>query len=181
MKKPVCSNQERARNFCTIASFILKGMPRNHATNFAVREVLRKAVTYSCPGYKGGDSKRNVKYVSLEAERALQDRAGAREVDHVVPQGILIKRVYEERIYEIESLMQLVSDPPYSVTALITKAEHQKLSGKLKKAMPAGWDGQDDLARYKQVGIRLKAVEEIPDFQAVVAQPVLGRLTLHPD
>jgi hypothetical protein len=180
-EKPVCS-QERMRNFCAIASFILKGMPQNHATKFAVREMLRKAVTYSCPEYKGGSSKRNVKYVSREAEKALRERSAVPEADHAIPIAALIKLVYERQMYELEELLRLVSDSKYSVTALVTKDEHEALTkAGLKTKMPPEWDGQTDLARYEHVRIQLKKVAEIPDFQALVARRMPGRLIPPPD
>ena len=59
------------RNLCAVALHLRQTMPKNSATNFAIRTVLREAINKSNPGYKGNINRRNCAYLSLAAEALL--------------------------------------------------------------------------------------------------------------
>lgn len=155
MKKaaPV-SNEQGVQNLCEVASMILKNMPVNAATTFAVRTVIREAVNKSNPDYKGNNNKRNVRFVS-DAARPFLTIQGPTVSEHIIPISVLLNsKIYaaSNPITETVALIGLVRQ--YSNMALITHEEDARLrQAKLQSKMPDDWDGVDVFARYKAVGI----------------------------
>ncbi len=155
MKKstPV-NNSQGIRNLCEVASVILKSMPVNAATTFAVRTVIREAVNKSSPSYKGNNNKRNVQFVS-DAARPFLTSQGPTVSEHIIPISVLLNsKIYAraEPTIDTEGLIQLVAQ--YSTMALITNEEDARLrQAKLQSSMPEDWDGVDMFARYKAIGI----------------------------
>jgi hypothetical protein len=143
------------RNLCAVAAHLLQHLPVNAATKFAVRTVLRVAVDKSTPGYKGNNNKKNCQQISVAAERILNDKSAGLIADHAIPIGVLLKKVYDDQIKDVDGLVALVYR--YAMMVLITKAEDKLLrKAGLVKAMPPDWDGEDPFARYRGVGIQLK-------------------------
>ena len=149
------NNATGIRNLCEIAAHLLQTMPVNAATKFAVRTLLREAVNKSCPGYRGNDNKKNVRYVSLAARQALKHGKGPVIADHAVPLSVLLDKVYRRKKIDTDQLVRLVS--AYSCMVLITRDEDTCLrNAGLVKSMPPDWDTKDVLARYSHAGIRIR-------------------------
>lgn len=83
--------------------------------------------------------------------------------DHAVPFIYLQRRLLALETVDEPSIRALLQQ--FNLIALITKDEDQMLkSAGLNKNMPRGWDGNDPLARYREMGIEL-----IPNREAVYA------------
>lgn len=160
MKKAAPVNNEQGiKNLCEVASMILKQMPVNAATTFAVRTVIREAANKSNTNYKGNNNKRNVRFVSDAASPFLTSQ-GPTISEHIIPISVLLNsRIYaaSNPITDTAALIQLVSQ--YSNMALITDEEDALLrQAKLQSKMPDDWDGVDIFARYKAVGIVVRPI-----------------------
>lgn len=144
------------RNLCAVALHLRQTMPKNSATNFAIRTVLREAINKSNPGYKGNINRRNCAYLSLAAEALLAASPDARLVaDHAIPVSLSLREFECLEQPSLDALVALVAR--YAVMVLITLDEDARLrAAGLVKAMPSDWDGQELLARYRQVGIPIK-------------------------
>ena len=144
------------RNLCAVALHLRQTMPKNSATNFAIRTVLREAINKSNPGYKGNINRRNCAYLSLAAEALLAANPGARLVaDHAIPVSLSLREFEGLEQPSLDAVVALVAR--YAVMVLITLDEDARLrAAGLVKAMPSDWDGQELLARYRQVGIPIK-------------------------
>jgi hypothetical protein len=148
-------NATGIRNLCATAIHLSGHMPDSAATKFAIRAVLREAVNKSNPEYKGNNNRKNCLFISLDAEALPNDSLVDLVSDHAIPISLLIKEFYANKNHEIDQLVVLVSK--YAVMVLITEAEDDKLAAAgLIKKMPDDWDGKDELARYKKVGIKVK-------------------------
>lgn len=154
-------NATGIRNLCDVALYLLRNMPVNAATKFAVRTVLREAVNKSNPEYKGNNNRKNCRHVSAAAESLVNNTDADLVADHAIPISLLLKEVYAQGEITLDELVNLVGK--YSIMVLITDAEDDRLAASgLVKKMPGDWDGQDILARYKQIGIEVKPN---PSFQ----------------
>lgn len=148
------------RNLCEVALHLLRNMPVNAATKFAVRTVLREAANKSNPEYKGNNNRKNCRYVSAAAAPLINDPNADLISDHAIPISVLIEEVYARPELSIDDLVLLVSQ--YSIMVLLTAAEDDRIAtAGLVKKMPADWDGQELLARYRSVGI---GVHQNPAF-----------------
>jgi hypothetical protein len=148
--------KRNVRMFCELAADLLKMQPRNAATSYAIRTILRAAINKSCPNYHGNNNKKNVRYQSLSAAKASKENQSDQTVvDHAMPVAHLLEHIRTHNLTDANELFTLV--PKYSIMVLITKEEHRRLEKDhdLKKTMPVGWDGQDILARYRTAGIEL--------------------------
>lgn len=142
-------NATGIRNLCEVAQHLLRNMPVNAATKFAVRTVLREAVNKSNPEYKGNSNRKNCRHVSAAAEPLVNNTDADLVADHAVPISLLLKEVYAQESLTLDALVNLVGK--YSIMVLITDAEDDRLAARgLVNKMPGDWDGQDILARYKQ-------------------------------
>lgn len=83
--------------------------------------------------------------------------------DHAVPFIYLQRRLLALETVDDPSIRALLQQ--LNLIVLITKDEDQMLrSAGLNKSMPKDWDGNDPLARYREMGIEL-----IPNREAVNA------------
>lgn len=74
--------------------------------------------------------------------------------DHAVPFVYLQRNLLALEVVDESSIRVLLEQ--FNLIALITKDEDQLLnSAGLNRRMPKGWDGNDPLARYKEVGIEI--------------------------
>lgn len=79
--------------------------------------------------------------------------------DHAVPFIYLQRRLLALETVDEPSIRALLQQ--LNLIALITKDEDQMLrSVGLNKSMPKDWDGNDPLARYKEIGIELMPTRE---------------------
>ena len=160
MKKAIpVSTEQGIRNLCDVATHILRTMPINAATTYAVRTVIREAVNKSNANYRGNVNNRNVRYASAAARPYLHSK-GPTISEHVIPISVLLNnRVYTvcNPVRDTDGLMQILSQ--YAEMALITTQEDALLrQASLHNKMPDNWDGNDSFARYKAVGIEVSTV-----------------------
>jgi len=149
------NNVTGIRNLCEVGLFLLRQMPVNAATKFAVRTVLREAVNKSNPEYKGNNNRKNCRYISLAAAPLIDDANAELIADHAIPISLLLKEVYEHEGLTLDELVTLVGK--YAVMVLITDAEDDRLAAAgLVKKMPSNWDGQELLARYRSAEIQIR-------------------------
>ena len=150
------SNNIGIKNLCEVAHHILKKMPINAATKFAVRTIIREAVNKSNPGYKGNNNRKNCRYISSGAKSLTSNKKEDLVADHAVPISLLLEEIYKEKdSITLDQLVKLLEK--YSAMTLITRNEDNLLIEKgLAKKMPIGWDGEDIFARYKEAGIEVE-------------------------
>lgn len=127
------------------------------------RQPLRLIVLGVVPGIrnvhplvvgKAADAPRELRRVAAEA--LLAANPGARLVaDHAIPVSLSLREFECLEQPSLDALVALVAR--YAVMVLITLDEDARLrAAGLVKAMPSDWDGQELLARYRQVGIPIK-------------------------
>jgi len=154
MRVEPVSNEQGILDLCEVAATILRQLPVNAASKFAVREVLRLASNKSRKHYRGNNNKLNASYASVCATKAGPETLIA---DHAIPLSLMLEMVYIGTEWSKELLAALVRK--YSTIVLITRDEDAALlAAGLKKRMPADWDGEDVLARYHHVGLDVEAV-----------------------
>ena len=147
-------NTTGIRNLCAVAAHLLQTMAVNAATKFAVRTVIREAINKSCPEYKGNSNRRNVRYISSNARRAIDSNEPRLIADHALPVSLALTDIYAQNLNTVDELVALVAR--FSTMVLITEREDNQLrEAGLVKSMPANWDGIDHLARYSHVGIEV--------------------------
>jgi hypothetical protein len=141
-------------------------MPVNAATKFAIRTVLREAINKSNKEYKGNVNRKNCRYISTVAERLLSTAPAAPLVaDHAVPVSVSLRAFEDLETLSIDSVVALMAK--YTTMVLITPDEDNRLTQNgLVKSMPAGWNGEELLARYRAVCIEVKPN---PSFRATVS------------
>ena len=151
------NNPTGIRNLCAVAMHLRQTMPANAATNYAVRTVLREAINKSNPQYQGNVNRKNCRHLSVAAERRLaEDPKAPLVADHAVPVSITLKAFAGASDPTLDSVVNLVAK--YAVMVLVTPREDACLrAAGLVKSMPANWDEKDPFARYKHVGIEIKA------------------------
>lgn len=96
------------------------------------------------------------KCAKFRSQNAVGLRFGKREIvyDHAVPFRYLQQALLDLSVVSETSIKDVLSR--FSAVAIITTEEERLLrSAKLGNHMPADWDGVDELARYKAVGIAL--------------------------
>ena len=149
-------NATGVRNLCEVAVHLQQTMPESPSTKFAIRTVLREAINKSNAKYKGNDNRKNCRYISTAAERQLSTDPAARLVaDHAVPVALSLREFEGLETHSIDIVVALVAK--YTIMVLITPEEDKQLrQAGLVKSMPADWNGEELLARYRAVGIEVK-------------------------
>ena len=94
-------------------------------------------------------------YYSSEALEKVEKNDFSNLVyEHMVPKNKYIQKVCEEKAkdqkLEPEFIIELLNK--YWKIAVITKDEDDKLNS---RSMPAGWDGENILARYEEVELKV--------------------------
>jgi hypothetical protein len=144
------SNEQGFINLIELAVHILETRPRNAATTFAVRCLLREASLKAAK--KDGQRARFISRAALYWRRNGQQARTVRE--HIVPLGEVI-RLTATKTPTVKELAAAVEECRY--VAIITKNEDRRLvSAGLKDCMPEGWDGVDKHARYLVARIQLQ-------------------------
>jgi hypothetical protein len=86
----------------------------------------------------------------------LKERPNPLVHEHVIPKGIVIKRLLELPDKTADSVNELMAK--YCIGAVVTKAEDDRLNSRgLRSKMPDGWNEDDVWARYKEAEILLRA------------------------
>ena len=104
---------------------------------------------------RSGSKRSAVGFVSVKAA-TLRPGAGGLIYDHAFPFRYLQEALLGLDPVSSETVAEVLSR--YGVIALITREEDDLLSASgYRQRMPADWNGVDPLARYKAVGIELRA------------------------
>lgn len=144
------TNEQGFLNLIELAVHILKTRPRDAATTFAVRCLVREATLKAAK--KDGTRAHYISRAALHYRKIGQSENTIRE--HIVPVSEALKLTMEG-VPSVEALAAAVEGARY--VAIITKKEDRRLAeAGLKKTMPEDWDGDDVFARYHHVGITLK-------------------------
>lgn len=144
------TNEQGFTNLCELALHILATRPRNAATTYAVRQIIREASLKA--------AKMDGTRAHFITEKALHYRAlGQNERtirEHIVPISEALRPTRDK----VPTLDELITVAKKSrLVAIITKEEDALLAtAGLKKKMPDGWDEEDPFARYTHAGIELK-------------------------
>lgn len=144
------TNEQGFMNLCELALHILTTRPRNAATTYAVRQIIREA---SLKAAKMDGTRAHFITAKALHYRALgQNERTIRE--HIVPISEALRPTRDK----VPSLEELVTAAMKSrLVAIITKEEDALLTKEgLKTNMPNDWDEEDPFARYSRVGIELK-------------------------
>jgi hypothetical protein len=143
------TNEQGFRNLCELALHILATRPRNAATTYAVRQIIREA-SLKATKMDG----RRAHFITAKAlhYRALgQNERTIRE--HIVPISEALRPTRDK----VPSLEELVAAAMKSrLVAIITEEDALLAKEGLKTNMPNDWDEEDPFARYSRVGIELK-------------------------
>lgn len=144
----------------------MKGTLRKHPKEGAkaINNMVRKLS-------ESGDYKKTTHLISLAAKKMLVEKCrdgnllgtinklnSSRELlhEHVVPCSVLSKVIATKRFSGKLALADYLNK--MCLRAWVTGEENRKLP---KSKMPAGWDGDDPMARYIDAGIKVEAF----DFQ----------------
>lgn len=152
------SNEEYFNKQCEVIEYLSSRDDRDHS---AIKTVIRCAVREACnfandlPGY---DNKKGATLVSREALSQIQEGDFSHLVgEHVVPISVVLQKLREAGKPRIHKISEIIKK--FSTRAVITKCEDMLLrQAGLTTNMPKGWNGQDELARYKHV--RIQTLEE---------------------
>jgi hypothetical protein len=115
-------------------------------------KAVREAIFFLWEAY-GRSKHRTAAYRSVAATAS---NAGSLVYDHVVPFNLLHKQLLAVDILSPGSVRPLLEGG--AAAALITQAEDRALTAMgLQSRMPEGWDGRDQLARYRAAKIEIVA------------------------
>lgn len=143
------TNEQGFMNLIELAVHILETRPRNAATTYAVRCIVREASRKA--------AKKDVRCAHFISRPALYwCRQGQKErtvLEHIVPLAGVIQST-AIRTPTVKELADAVTASRY--LAIIMSDEDDRLTeAGLKEQMPDDWDGVDIHARYLVAGIQL--------------------------
>jgi len=146
-------NEEYFEKQCEVIEYLCSRGDKDHsAIKFVIRCAVRQACNFATdlPGY---DSKKGAGLVSKKAHTQILDGDFSGLIgEHVVPISVILRKLDALSSSSAKEIGVLIRR--FCTRAVITKAEDSKLgkSG-LKKKMPQGWDGGNEMARYDKVEI----------------------------
>ena len=147
-------DREGFMEHCKVASLIIKEMGLNSHTNHHIRGAIREASNKVTP-LAGNDNKKRAKNMSVEAEKQMiNGNFSGLVADHSVPVSHINSLIIKLDKPSPDDIATVILK--WSSLTVITKEEDKILKEKkLTQSMPHKWNGKDDLARYRLVGIEI--------------------------
>lgn len=148
------TNAQGFMNLIELAVHILKTRPRDAATAYAIRCLIREATLKAAK-----EDKTRVHFITraaLHYRKIGQNENTVRE--HIIPVSVAMRPI-RDKVPGVEELAEAVKNS--RLVAIITNKEHARLDkAGLRKKMPEDWDEKDPFARYAHVGIKLRPSPE---------------------